>query len=145
MSKLYLALLVGLLATPMASSVVAQARNTELPPLDNKDVVYMVQSHLSPETIIRVIRISPCTFDTFPSILREMRRRGVPDVVMQAMVEAPYGPSMANTSTNDLDEQPIYHYAEQLRQMGFLTPVASGRRVPTRQSRTRVTRTRQRY
>ena len=71
-----------------------------------------------------------------------MKRRGVPEAVLQAMVEAPYGPSIKSSSRDDLGEQPIYHYAEQLKAMGFLTPSASGRGLQpsTRQGRTRASR-----
>jgi hypothetical protein len=67
-----------------------------------------------------------------------MKRRGVPEAVLQAMVEAPYGPSVANSSKDDLSESPIYHYAEQLKQMGFLNPVPTGRGLAPIRSRGRM-------
>lgn len=121
----------------------AQVGESDVMPLSNKDVILMVAQSVEPEIIIKTITSSPCTFDTFPSVMREMKRRGVPQTVLQAMVAAPYGPSLARSSRDDLGEQPIYHYTDQLKQMGFLTPTTSGRLQSTR-SRTRASRSRQR-
>ena len=121
--------------------------SSEFTPLNNKDILLMVQQHVETDAIVKAIKASPCTFDTFPPVLREMKRRGVPEVVLKAMVEAPYGPSVKGSSRDDLGEQPIYHYAEQLKQMGFLTPLGSSRGLqPTsRQARARSSRTRNSY
>ena len=121
--------------------------SSEFTPLNNKDILLMVQQHVETEAIVKAIQASPCTFDTFPPVLREMKRRGVPEAVLKAMVEAPYGPSVQASSRDDLGEQPIYHYAEQLKQMGYLTPLGSGRGLPqSRQARARTSsRTRQSY
>jgi hypothetical protein len=116
-----------LLLTLLPSMAAAQSADTEVTSLNNKDVLLMVEKKVDTETIIKTIKSSPCTFDTFPPLLKEMKRRGVPESVLLAMVEAPYGPSVANSSKDDLGEQPIYHYAEQLKQMGFLTPTPSSR------------------
>ena len=116
-----------LLLTLLPSIAAAQSGDTAVTPLSNKDVLVMVEKKVNTETIITTIKSSPCTFDTFPPLLKEMKRRGVPETVLQAMVEAPYGPSVANSSKDDLGEAPIYHYAEQLKQMGYLTPTPSGR------------------
>jgi hypothetical protein len=59
------------------------------------------------------------------------------------MAEAPYGPSVQRSSRDDLGEAPIYHYAEQLKQMGYLLPTSAARGRPTRQ-RARASRSRQR-
>lgn len=101
----------------------------------------MVENKVPADAIVKTIQTSACTFDIFPPVLRELKRRGVPESVLQAMVQAPYGPSSANSSADDLGEQVIYHYTEQLKP--YLTPVAStGLRV-TRQTRARITRSRQ--
>lgn len=119
-----------LLLTLLPSMAAAQSGETEVTSLSNRDVLLMVEKKVETEAIIKTIKSSPCTFDTFPPLLKEMKRRGVPEPVLLAMVEAPYGPSVANSSKDDLGEQPIYHYAEQLKQMGFLTPMPSGRGLP---------------
>src|SRR5689334_145604 len=101
----------------------------------------MVQKHLSEDTIVKAIKSSPCTFDTFPPVLQDMKRRGVPDAVLQAMVEAPYGPSSNNLKQDELGDHPIYHYAEQLKAMGYIIPSKVGstsfQRQNVRASRTR--------
>jgi hypothetical protein len=138
MKKIFLALAIGLfLLTP--SLAAAFSGETDIAPLSNKDVLQMVQSHLSEEAIIKTIKGSPCTFDTFPPVLRDMRRRGVPDAVLQAMIEVPYGPSQKNASAkDDAGEQPIYHYADQLRQLGYIAPTTAGQaRFPRQNARAR--------
>ncbi len=143
MRKLHLlcyVMLVGLILPPFAFG----ALPLDVTPLGNKDIVLMVEHKVETELIIKAIKSSPCTFDTFPPVLKEMKRQGVPEEVLQAMLEAPYGPSSESKAKDDLGEQPIYHYAEQLKQMGLLMPVISGRGLPSRQTRARATRSRQR-
>ena len=143
MKKAFLPLAVGLLLILTPSLAAALPGETDITPLSNKDVLTMVQNHVPEEAIIRAIKSSPCTFDTFPPVLKDMKRRGVTDAVLQAMVEAPYGPSVQETSKDDLGEQPIYHYADQLKAMGYISPSSVGRsRAYSRQSRARASRTR---
>lgn len=150
MKRHYLLFATILLVTPLVSVTSAfgqiSADSSELTPLSNKDIVVMVERKVETDEIVKAIKASPCTFDTFPPVLREMKRRGVPESVLQAMVDAPYGPSVKSSSRDDSGEQPIYHYAEQLKQMGLLAPVAIGRGLqPSRQSRARASRGRQQY
>lgn len=60
-------------------------------PLTNGDIVTMVGAKLPPALIIEKINTSSCAFDTFPSVLAELKYRGVPDDVLMAMVKAPRG------------------------------------------------------
>ena len=60
-------------------------------PLTNAQVVEMVKANLSAEAIIAKIQVSRCHFDTNSSVLEELSYRGVPDAIISAMVEAPYG------------------------------------------------------
>lgn len=64
---------------------------SNLTPLTNGDIVTMVRAKLSSALIIQKIKTSPCAFDTFPSVLAELKYKGVPDEVLLAMVEAPHG------------------------------------------------------
>lgn len=140
-----LPLAMGLLLSLTPSLAAAPSGETDITPLSNKDVLVMVQQRVAEEAIIKVIKSSPCTFDTFPPVLKDMKRRGVSDAVLQAMIEAPYGPSVQIASRDDLGEEPIYHYADQLRQLGYIAPSQASRnpRYP-RQNRTRASRTRRR-
>ena len=147
MKKAFLPLAIGLflILTPTLVSALP-AETDDITSLNNKDVLTMVQRNVPVETIIRTIKSSPCTFDTFPPVLKDLKRRGVPDAVLQAMVEAPYGPSAQARSTDDLraEDQPIYHYADQLRQMGYISPSSVSRASRFRpQSRARAGRRRQ--
>jgi hypothetical protein len=63
----------------------------DITPLTNGDIVTMVKAKLPPALIIEKINTSSCAFDTFPSVLAELKYRGVPDEVLMAMVKAPRG------------------------------------------------------
>lgn len=58
----------------------------------NGDVIRMVEDGVKPGVIIANILTSHCNFDIFPPVLRDLRRRGVPDTVILAMKMAPNGP-----------------------------------------------------
>jgi hypothetical protein len=75
------------LAFPAALAQVQIPEN----PLTNAQVVEMVKANLSTEAIIAKIQVSRCHFDTNPSVLDELKYRGVPDAIIIAMAEAPYG------------------------------------------------------
>lgn len=144
MKRPFLSLAIGLLlfATPTFATVLPG--ETDITPLSNKDVLTMVQTHLSDDAIVQAIKTSPCTFDTFPPVLKDMKRRGVSDRVLQAMIDAPYGPAVGEmVSKDEVGEQPIYHYADQLRAMGYIVPstVRRNNQFP-RQNRTRASRNR---
>lgn len=89
-------------------------------PMRNRHVLFLVEKKLDSEAIVTIIKSSWCNFDTFPPVMQDLKRRGVPVQVLQAMVEAPYGPPANSKLDNAVDPQ-IYHYAEQLKQMGLLT------------------------
>ena len=57
--------------------------------LTNKDILGMVKAGLSPDVIIAKIQTSPCSFDTSPTALEELKAVGVPETVILAMVKAP--------------------------------------------------------
>jgi hypothetical protein len=63
----------------------------DITPLTNGDIVTMVNAKLPPALIIEKINTSSCAFDTFPSVLAELKYKGVPDEVLMAMVKAPRG------------------------------------------------------
>jgi hypothetical protein len=139
-----LPLAIGLLFILTPSLANALPDDMDVTSLSNKDVLVMVQNHLPEETIIKAIQSSPCTFDTFPPVLKDMKRRGVPESVLQAMVEAPYGPALKSSSRDDLGQQPIYHYADQLRQLGYITPTTVRRNNSYSKPNNRVRATRNR-
>jgi hypothetical protein len=67
--------------------------------LHNGDVLRMHRSGMKPGDIIARIVTSPCNFDTFPQVLRELKMKGLPDTVVMAMVMVPYGPPSASPIT----------------------------------------------
>ena len=60
--------------------------------LTNNDVLRMLDEGMKPGPLIIKIFTSPCNFDVFPPVLRDLKRRGVPETVLVAMKAAPNGP-----------------------------------------------------
>ena len=124
MARPHLFLVVGfilLFVSAPGAATRAQTRDVSpFSPMRNRDVLILVSKKIPSDDIITMIKSSWCNFDTFPPVLQELKRRGVPEEVLQAMVDAPYGPP-TNNRLGGPSEQPIYHYAEQLKDLGFLT------------------------
>ncbi len=57
-------------------------------PLTNADVVKLVQATLPESTIVLAIEQSQARFDTSPAALIELKKQGVPQAVMEAMLRA---------------------------------------------------------
>ena len=89
--RLLRCLLITFALSIISGAVQAQ---TEVSPtlLRNGDVLRMVEEKVEPELIVAKILTSPCNFDVFPPVLRDLRRRGVPEEVLRAMKAAPNGP-----------------------------------------------------
>jgi hypothetical protein len=68
---------------------------TPIPFLHNSDVLRMHNHGIKAGVIISKIVTSHCNFDIFPPVLRDLKRRGVPDTVLMAMTMVPYGPPAA--------------------------------------------------
>ena len=89
MSKSLLSLLLAVIVSLSCVSLVSAQDG--LMTLKNADILTMVRAKLSTPVIIEKINTSSCSFDTFPSVLAEMKYKGVPDEVLMAMVQAPHG------------------------------------------------------
>ncbi|HJX91651.1 MAG TPA: hypothetical protein VJ372_14215, partial [Pyrinomonadaceae bacterium] len=83
------------LGTTARSQTTAQ---TDVRLLRNSDVVQMVNDGMKSGDIIARVLTSRCNFDIFPPVLRDLRRRGVPDTVLMAMKIAPSGPPAIQTA-----------------------------------------------
>lgn len=66
--------------------------STQTQLLTNRDVLRMLEDGVKPGPLIVTILTSRCNFDVFPPVLRDLKRRGVPDTVLVAMKMAPNGP-----------------------------------------------------
>ena len=75
----------------LALSSIPFAFAQDIVPLTNADIVMMVRAKLPPPLIIEKINTSSCAFDTFPTVLAELKYHGVPDEILMAMVKAPRG------------------------------------------------------
>jgi hypothetical protein len=60
--------------------------------LTNRDVLLMVHKGMRSDLIIATILTSSCNFDIFPPVLDDLKRRGVPENVLQVMSVVPSGP-----------------------------------------------------
>lgn len=76
----------------------------------------MVRAQLSAEIIIEKIKTSRCNFNTEPSVLAELKRSGVPDAILMAMIKAPYGPPL---SAPTAQPSPVSNKAERLKRQPF--------------------------
>lgn len=88
-------LLIIVLLLTVSLGVHGQEQTSEAPTvrmLRNSDVVRMVEDGTKSGDIILKILSSSCNFDVFPPVLRDLKRRGVPDTVLIAMKMAPNGP-----------------------------------------------------
>src|SRR5678815_5171912 len=81
-------LLVAVFLLANCSLAFAQAAAPQPPTrvLHNGDVLRMHRAGMKPGDIITRIVTSPCNFDTFPQVLRELKMKGLPDTVVMAMV-----------------------------------------------------------
>ena len=62
-------------------------------PLTNKDVSELLNAGLSSEVVIAKIKSSPCSFETSPEQLKELKAANVPDGVILAMVQCSSSPA----------------------------------------------------
>jgi hypothetical protein len=60
--------------------------------LRNRDILQMVRTGMKSDLIIANILTSSCNFDIFPPVLDDLKRRGVPENVLQVMSVVPSGP-----------------------------------------------------
>ena len=74
--------------------------------LRNNDVLRMVEDKVKPDIIISRILTSPCNFDVFPPVLRDLKRRGVPDEVLLVMQVVPNGPPGLPDVNSKISEVP---------------------------------------
>jgi len=70
--------------------------------LHNSDVLAMVKKGIKTDVITDRILRSTCNFDVFPPVLQDLRRRGVPELVLQLMTVVPNGPPAQVTLTSEI-------------------------------------------
>lgn len=92
--KHWLTIIVVLLLTTSAETF-GQAGKTQTRParmLTNRDVLTMVNRGMRSDLVIATILTSSCNFDIFPPVLDDLKRRGVPENILQVMSVVPNGP-----------------------------------------------------
>jgi hypothetical protein len=78
-------------ATARFDAAQDQDQRTRMPAaaLTTQDVLDMLKAGLTPEIVIAKIKASACNFDTSAATLESLKKYGVPDGVIVAMVQAP--------------------------------------------------------
>lgn len=76
-----------LLLVALGSSVARSQDSPKTSPLTNKDITTMASAGLPPGVIVAKIKSSDTDFDTSPASLAELKKAGVSDDVILAMVE----------------------------------------------------------
>ena len=98
-------LLITIALLMVCTAVQAQTQPSPRP-LRNNDVLRMVGDKVKPEIIISRILTSECNFDIYPPVLRDLKRRGVPEEVLMVMRVVPYGPPGLPDVNSKISEVP---------------------------------------
>jgi hypothetical protein len=89
-STIVLVLLLTTSAGAFRQTSKPQSRSPRI--LMNRDVLSMVHKGMRSDLIIATILTTSCNFDIFPPVLDDLKRRGVPENVLQVMSVVPNGP-----------------------------------------------------
>jgi hypothetical protein len=93
------------LAGSILASQNSQVQKSEAKPLNNSDVLDMLNAGISQDVVIAKIKKTMCDFDTSASALKTLKAAQVSDAVLLAMVEASGGsanPKQASTVSDRL-------------------------------------------
>jgi hypothetical protein len=83
-------LVVAVVAFAVFHTVLLPAQDKpEGKPLENKDIVQMVQNHFDDDTLLTIIEVNDTHFDVSPSALIELKKAGVSDRIIRAMLASP--------------------------------------------------------
>lgn len=93
-----------------AAKIIQPSQENAARPLGNADVLALVRAAHAPDAIITKIKSSACNFETTPAALEQLKRDGVPDTVILAMLDAPGAatpvPGAASPSAVSPKQQP---------------------------------------
>jgi hypothetical protein len=107
--SLYLGMKCLIILTAMfvlCGTALGQVSADNLPSLRNEHILTMSQLKVAPNIIVEAIKASRCNFDTTPAVLAELKQKGVPDEVLQAMVEAPHALPRTNSKVDNAAVSP---------------------------------------
>src|SRR5215212_6234671 len=92
--KYWLTIALVLFATTSAGTFGQISKSQTRSPriVTNRDVLLMAHKGMRSDLIIATILTSSCNFDVFPPVLDDLKRRGVPENVLQVMSVVPSGP-----------------------------------------------------
>lgn len=96
--------------------------------LRNADVLLMVKQGVRPEVIRQRILSSTCNFDVFPPVLADLKRRGVPEAILELMIEVPNGPPTLSVPVEEKPETATVKVPSGLTiQVETLYPISSAK------------------
>jgi hypothetical protein len=103
-----------------AASVAARAQGGSESPLTNASVIRLARAGFREKTLIAIIRSRPTRFDLAPERLIELKKGGVSERVILAMIEREQTDALARTDWSDEDDD------------GFFSDGPSANRGPAR-------------
>src|ERR1044072_1989513 len=103
-SVIALVLVLTTFAETFGQAPKAQTRSPRI--LTNRDILSMVHKGMKSDLVIATILTTSCNFAVFPPVLDDMKRRGVPENVLQVMSVVPNGPPNL-PETGDPNPSPI--------------------------------------
>lgn len=104
----------ALIAAPVA------AQQTYEPPLTNASVVKLVRAGFKEKLLLAIIRSRPNRFDLSPDRLIELKRNGVPEKIILAMLELD---AWSSLSDDDWGEDSLFKKDKPLRGNGSADPM----------------------
>src|SRR5437764_9046874 len=108
----------------LACSFIAHAQPRNAPPdaeapLTNAAVVKLVRAGFSEKTVIAIIRARPVRFELAPDHLIELKKRGVSEKIILAMLARDNGTVLADDMPGDsLDNDPFFNPDRSKHQSG---------------------------
>jgi hypothetical protein len=121
-------LLLSLCLLVCAAGAQAQTRTTPTTqtatggPLDNTAVVKLVRAGFSEKTVIAIIRTRPARFDLAPDRLIELKKRGVSEKIILAMLAHDSGALLADEEPGEGFDDPFFRDPDKQQQRQTGTP-----------------------
>lgn len=118
-------------------------------PLKNPDIIQMMKSGLGRRTIVLLIRQGPCDFDTSPQALVKLKKAGVSEMVIDAMLtsktpalkpaDAPMsGEALLEKALDALGSREALTNIHAIRWSGSVVETVNGESTPFEEQRTEV-------
>ncbi len=101
--------LLGCAVAVSAQTTAPHAQTSDEGPLTNASVVKLVRAGFSEKTVITIIRARPARFDLAPDRLIELKKRGVSEKIILAMLARGDGVLLADDDAGGFDSDPFFN------------------------------------